>query len=103
MNAYLDNRAYSVKVSPAPSIPEISIGDKLISFICAVVALLTCPVMIKLEKIVVSTALFFGFFGIVGGIDSGSIGIFGGIVLCALLILLEYSVLKSLIVNIKAK
>ena len=103
MNAYLDNRAYSVRVTPTPSIPEIRVGDKLISFICAVVALLTCSVMVKLEKVAVSAALFFGFFGVVGGIDNGSIGILAGVALCALLILSECLILKSLLVKNKAR
>ena len=40
-------------------------------------------------------ALFVAFFGVIGGIESGALSWFFGIVLCAVISLLEYVTLKS--------
>ena len=97
MNAYFENTTYSNRLSSAPAITDVRIGDKLISVICAIIAFFTCSVMVKVEKATVATALFFSFFGVIGSIDNGSLGLFGGVALCALIILIEFLTLKSMV------
>ena len=97
MNAYFENQAYSNRLSSAPSISDVRVGDKLISVICAIIAFFTCSVMVKIEKATVATALFFSFFGIIGGIDNGNIGLLGGMALCALITFIEFLTLKSMV------
>ena len=97
MNAYLENRTYSNKISSAPSITDTRVGDRLISVICAIIAFFTCTAMVKIEKATLATALFFSFFGVVGGMDNGSIGLLIGLVLCALITLVEFLTLKSMV------
>lgn len=97
MNAYLDNRTYHSNIKSAPSITDVRVGDKLISAICAIVAFFTCALMVKIEKATVATALFFSFFGVIGSMDNGSISLFGGLVLCLLITLVEFLTLKSMI------
>ena len=97
MNAYFDNRTYSDRLSSAPSVSGARIGDRLISVICAIIAFFTCSVMVKVEKATVATALFFAFFGIVGSIDNGGIGLLGGVLLCALVTVIELITLKSMV------
>ena len=97
MNAYFENRTYSNGIASTPSITDIHVGDKLISIICAIIAFFTCSVMVKVEKLTVASALFFFFFGVVGGMDNGSIGTLFGLVLCLLITLVEFLTLKSMV------
>ena len=96
MNAYYQKNNKKTLVTDTTLFPEISIGDKLISFICAIVALLTCSVAVKIEKAVICTAVFFAFFGIIGSMESGSMGMFGGLLLCALCTLVEFLIFRSM-------
>ena len=97
MNAYFDNQAYTNRPYSSPSITNVRVGDKLISVICAIIAFFTCSVMVKVEKATVATALFFAFFGVIGSIDNGSVGLLGGVLLCALISLIEFLTLKSMV------
>ena len=71
------------------------IGDGLISFICAIIGLVTCPAAIKIEKTVVLLSLIIAFFGVIGGMESGTLSLFWGIVLSACIFFVEYVTLKS--------
>ena len=95
MNAYYErtNKAAAFgRVKPI----DLSIGDKLISMICAIVAFFTSAIAVKVEKAIVSTAGFVAFFGIIGGIENGSISMLVGVVLCSTISIIEILVLKSL-------
>ena len=70
-------------------------GDRLISFICAIVAMVTCPVAVKLEKATVASALIFAFFGIVGSMEADVISMGWGAVLCIAIALSELVIFKS--------
>lgn len=96
MNAYFENTGYRANAKRENAIPSHSFGDGLITFICAIIGMLTCPVAVKLEKTAFSLALFITFFGIVGGIESGAISMLLGILLCGVISLCEYATLKSL-------
>jgi len=97
MNAYLDScnstkynhntraRAYSGRRS----------GEGFISFIYAFIGMVTCSAAVKIEKAIVAFALFLAFFGVLGGIETGSFSWFSGIILCAVISLLEYVTLNS--------
>ena len=78
------------------------IGDGLISFICMIVAFFTSAAAIRVEKTLLCTASFIAFFGVIGSMESGAIGLFGGLMLCALFSFVEYLVLKSMIKSKKA-
>ena len=95
MNAYYErtNRTATIEnVKPL----DLSFIDKIISVICAVVAFFTSAVAIKVEKATVCTAGFVAFFGIIGGIELGSISMLMGVILCAVISIVEIFVLKSL-------
>ena len=95
MNAYYENEAFAKRINNTAALPEVNVGDKLISIICAIVAFFTRASVIRVTKATFCTALFFAFFGIIGAMENGSIGLFFGIVLCALTTLFEYLALKS--------
>lgn len=95
MNAYYENRTYSNKLSSTSSIAGANVGDKLISLICALVAFFTRASVVRVTKAAFCTALFFAFFGIIGAMDNGSIGMFFGVALCAVITLFEYLALRS--------
>ena len=76
---------------------DITVGDKLISFICAIISALTSDVAIVIEKISVSALLFVAFFGVAGGIEGGSISFLAGVPICLGISLFEFFVLKSLV------
>ena len=95
MNAYYQNPKIT-RVTDIRPYPSVSAFDKLISFICAIVAALTSSVAIKVEKATVCTAGFVAFFGIIGGIELGSISMLMGVILCAVISIVEIFVLKSL-------
>lgn len=101
MNAYYENTAYCRNGARVSTLPPRRYGDGFINFICAIISVLTCSAALKIEKTAISFGLFLAFFGIVGSIDSGSISMLGGILLCAVVSLLEYATLKSLVKRVK--
>ena len=101
MNAYYENTAYGRNATRIGAIPSRRYGDGFINFICAIIGIITCSAAVKIEKTAISFGLLLAFFGIVGGIDQGSISMLGGIVLCALISLLEYATLKSIFKRVK--
>ena len=96
MNAYYENTGFRAHAGQK-SLPQAQVGDRFISFICAVIAFFTCSVAVKIEKATLCTALFFAFFGVIGGMDSGSLSMFRGLVLCAAISLIEFGTFKSLV------
>ncbi len=98
MNAYFENfenTRYNDNIR-THAIPEGRFGDGLISFICALVGMFTCPAAVMIEKTAVIFALLLAFFGVVGGIESGAVSMLLGIVICATISGAEYAVLKSM-------
>ena len=96
MNAYYENTAYGRNIARERTAPSPRYGDGLINFICAVIGIFTCAAAVKIEKVAISLVLFLAFFGIVGGIDAGSLSMLGGILLCALISLFEVVTLRSI-------
>ena len=96
MNAYYQKNNKTTLVTDSNLFPTISLGDRLISFICTVVAILTSATAVKIEKASVGTALFLAFFGVIGGMESETLGTFWGLMLCAVISLAEYLVFKSM-------
>ena len=96
MNAYLYNGRINTRRN---TLPVTHIGDNLINVLCAIVAFFTSAVAVKIEKAVLSTALFIAFFGVIGSMESGSIGLFVGALLNSAIILAEYFILRSLSVK----
>lgn len=98
MNAYM-NSCTNVGYNQNTSRREYSkrrAGEGLISFICTIVDMVTCSAAIKIEKTIVVFSLFVAFFGVLGGIENGSLSWLFGIALCSLISLLEYVTLKSI-------
>lgn len=95
MNAYFQNVKYNNNARTRKANTR-RFGDGLISFICAIVGMVTCPAAVMLEKTAVVFALFLSFFGLVGAIEAGVLSMFGGIVLGALISIAEYAILKSM-------
>lgn len=95
MNAYYHNIGFRADVKRESAIPQSNVGERLISFICSIVAVFTCATAVKIEKSVVSIALAFAFFGIVGGMDSGSISMMSGLLMCTAASAAEFALLKS--------
>ena len=96
MNAYYQQNNIRQIRGNVGSLPTIHVGDKLINFICAIVALFTSAVAVKVEKAVLCTVFFVAFFGVIGGMESGKLSLFVGILLSAGITLIEYFILKSL-------
>ena len=95
MNAYLNNTNVHTGTRGALD-SRTRTGDGLISFICAIVAIITSPIAVIIEKVAASTTLFFAFFGLIGSMEIGSIDILVGMLLCSLCVLLEFMILRSL-------
>lgn len=95
MNAYYQNPKITRATDIRPY-PSVTVGDKLISCICMIVAALTCSVAIKVEKAVLCTVSFVGFFGVIGSMESGALGMLAGLFLCAIIGGIELLVFKSL-------
>ena len=100
MNAYYE-RTNRQAIADNHSI-NTSFGDGLISLICTIVAFFTSAAAVKVEKTILSTVCFVAFFGVIGSMDSGSIGMFAGISLCSLFSLIEFFIFKSMIKSKKA-
>ena len=101
MNAYYQGANRTVVVTNANPL-NINIGEKIISFICAIISALTCDMAVIIEKVSVAVVCFVAFIGVVGGIDAGSISMLAGIPICAAISLTECIVLGSLIKKKKA-
>ena len=95
MNAYFENVRYNNNARTHKANTR-RFGDGLISFICAIVGMVTCPAALMLEKTAVTFALFVSFFGRVGMIEAGVISKVFGKVLGALISVVEYAILKSM-------
>lgn len=100
MNAYYQNTNIN---SGSKYIPEIHTGDRLISIICAIAAILTSRVSAVITRIVICTVCFFGFFGIIGSMDSGAVAMLPGVALCLTLTLVELVTFKGMIKAVRAK
>ena len=96
MNAYYTGTEYRIGTIEKSAQRDRVFGDKLISFICAIVAMVTCPVAIKLEKATVETVLIFAFFGIIGSMETNTISMGFGAIICIAICLVEYLIFKSM-------
>ena len=97
MNAYYEKTNRSVAIDNAkPLNINVNVGDRLIAAICAIVAVFTSAVAVKIEKAVLCTGGFVAFFGVIGSIESGNLSMVLGIVICAVISLLEFFVFKSM-------
>ena len=96
MNAYYENTGYRVGTIGTRKATKSAFGDKFISFICTLVAMVTCPVAVKLEKVAAATALLFLLFGVVGGIEAETISMGLGIIICFGISFVEYLIFKSI-------
>lgn len=101
MNAYYQRTNRTVVVTDNKPL-DINIGDKLISFICAVIAFFTSTVAVAIEKATLSVLGFVAFFGVVGSIELGSISMLAGVAICSVISIAEFFILKSLIKKGKA-
>ena len=101
MNAYYQRANRTVIVTNTNPL-NINIGEKIVSFICAIISALTCDAAVVIEKISLSAICLFAFIGVIGGIDAGSISMLAGIPICAAISLTECIVLRSLIKKEKA-
>ena len=93
MNAYYTGTRKTVVVTDNN---PINVGDKLIAMICAIIAFFTSAVAVKIEKATLCTEGFIAFFGIIGGIENGSIGMLAGVFFCIVIALVETAVFKSM-------
>lgn len=96
MNAYFENTSHGSNITRDRTAPSHKYGDGLISIICAIIGIFACSAAVKIEKTALSLVLFIAFLGVVGGIESGALSMLVGILVCAVISLLEYATLKSL-------
>lgn len=90
MNAYFTDSKREKR-----HIPNINITHGFIEFICSIVAFFTCDAVVKAMKICVCAICFLGFFGVIGGIESGSMNTATGLLVCGALSMIEFFTLKS--------
>ena len=100
MNAYYQNTHIN---SGARYIPETHTGDKLISFLCAIAAIFSSRIAAVITRAVVCTAGFIGFFGIIGSMESGNVGMLAGSFLCLAITFIEFVSLKGMVKTVKSK
>ena len=98
MNAYFTD---SKRISR--HVPKINITHGFIEFICSIVAFFTCDTVVRIIKIGVCALSFVGFFGIIGGIESGSINMISGLLIGAALSVIEFVMLGSLMSKSKGQ
>ena len=96
MNAYYTGTGYRVGTIETKSQKDRVFGDKLISVICAIVAMVTCPAAVIIEKASVITALIFAFFGVIGSMETNKISLAFGALICIAITLVEFLLLKSM-------
>lgn len=96
MNAYYTGTGFRVGTIEQKTHKEHVFGDKLIALVCAIVAMVTCPAAVKIEKATVATALVFAFFGIVGSMEANTISMGLGAILCLAVALVEFLIFKSM-------
>lgn len=94
MNAYYSPE--EKKDVKRASLPKITFNKGTIEFLCSIVAFFTCDIVVKVVKVAVSAICFIAFFGIAGGMDSGSISAIKGAFLCACCAVAEIFILRSL-------
>ena len=103
MNAYYEKNNRSVAIDNAkPLNIDVNFGDKLIAAICAIVAVFTSAVAVKIEKAVLCTGGFVAFFGVIGSIESGNLSMVIGVAVCAIISLAEFFIFKSMFKKKKA-
>lgn len=90
MNAYFTDSKREKR-----NIPSINITHGFIEFICSIVAFFTCDAVVRAIKIGVCAACFIGFFGVIGGLELGSINTVAGLLVCFALSMVEFFTLKS--------
>ena len=97
MNAYFENANTRFNNGlRANETHSRQFGDGLISFICAITGILTCPAAIAIEKTAAVFALIILSVFVVGAVESASMPMFFGIAICGILSLFEYALLKSM-------
>ena len=69
----------------------------MINLIYSIVTLLTCPIAMVMVKAVLCTVTVVAFFGVIGGIECGTIPMLWGIVICAILSAVEFFLLCSMV------
>ena len=97
MNAYYQNTNFGRTLPQEHTENTRKTGDGLINLICSLVTLLTCPVAMVMVKAVVCTATVIAFFGVIGGIECGTISLLLGIVICTILSAVEFFLLRSMV------
>ena len=102
MNAYFDRTERTAVINNDHAL-NINVFDKIVSFICAVIAFFTSDVAIRVEKAVSCTVGFVAFFGIIGSIESGSMSMLLGVAICAVISLMEFFIFKSMFKKKSAK
>ncbi len=93
MNAYYQRPNRTIVVTDNN---PINVGDKLIAIICAIVAFFTSAVAVKIEKATLCTVGFVAFFGVIGSMETESIGMLGGALLCLAISFVEFLIFKSM-------
>lgn len=64
-------------------IKRTNLEDRATSAVCSIISLLTNKTFVTIVKLIVIALSCVGFIATLGQIDSGSIGFFAGVVICA--------------------
>lgn len=97
MNAYLNNFEKSTA-------RQENLGRKirrvhsygLADFLASILAILTCPAAVKIEKALACTVGFFAILGVVGAMEVGIINLLAGLLICVVLAIASLLILRSL-------
>ena len=73
----------------------VDFADKCLSFIDAVIDILSSSRVLVIAKAVFAFIALVGFLGIIGGMELGTVSLFSGVICLSLVIALEFFILKD--------
>ena len=76
------------------SATRVSVGEKLLSMLLALVRFLTCATVRRITKATAVAVTLVAFIGVIGAMESGALGLGAGLFIGAILLGIEYLCLR---------
>ncbi len=78
-------------------IQKTNLEDRATSAICSFISLLTSKTFVTIVKLIIIALSMVGFVATLGKIDSGSVGFFMGVIICAVFAALDIVTIGSMV------